>query len=220
MNSSRSQFASEVQRGGALRWKPVTAGVWFNHARYDAENRLVQSTHVNGGVVTYEYDGNGRRVKKDGSLGTVKYVYDAMGQMVAELGGVGSAGVAYLSGDHLGTTRLVTDGFGAVVKRYDYAPFGEEVPKGEMGRPAGTEYPAGVYPATGAEADGVAVKFTGKERDAETGLDFFGARYMSSAQGRFTSPDAPFADQRSVDPQSWNLYAYGRNNPLRFVDFV
>jgi len=64
----------------------------------------------------------------------------------------------------------------------------------------------------------VGQKFTGKERDAETGLDFFGARYMSSAQGRFTSPDGPFNDQDPSDPQSWNLYAYTRNNPLIFVD--
>jgi RHS repeat-associated protein len=59
---------------------------------------------------------------------------------------------------------------------------------------------------------------TGKERDAETGLDYFGARYMSSAQGRFTSPDKPFADQHPEDPQSWNLYAYVRNSPLAHVD--
>ena len=59
---------------------------------------------------------------------------------------------------------------------------------------------------------------TGKERDLETGLDYFGARYMSSAQGRFTSPDAPFADQKPEDPQSWNLYGYVRNNPLRYTD--
>ena len=61
--------------------------------------------------------------------------------------------------------------------------------------------------------------FTGKERDAETGLDYFGARYMSSAQGRFTSPD-PVHFQASMlrDPQQFNLYAYTRNNPLRFVD--
>ena len=51
-----------------------------------------------------------------------------------------------------------------------------------------------------------------------TGLDYFGARYFSGAQGRFTSPDAPFADQHPEDPQSWNLYTYARNNPLRFVD--
>jgi RHS repeat-associated protein len=59
---------------------------------------------------------------------------------------------------------------------------------------------------------------TGKERDAETGLDFFGARYFSGAQGRFTSADQPFADQDPSDPQSWNLYNYARNNPLRYTD--
>jgi RHS repeat-associated protein len=63
-----------------------------------------------------------------------------------------------------------------------------------------------------------AERFTSKERDAETGLDYFGARYMSSAQGRFTSPDKPFADQHPENPQSWNLYAYVRNNPLSMVD--
>jgi RHS repeat-associated protein len=61
-------------------------------------------------------------------------------------------------------------------------------------------------------------EFTGKERDAETGLDYFGARYFSSAQGRFTSPDKPFADQHVANPQSWNLYSYARNNPLRYID--
>ena len=61
-------------------------------------------------------------------------------------------------------------------------------------------------------------KFTGKERDSETGLDYFGARYLSSAQGRFTSPDSPLLDQFVDAPQSWNLYSYGRNNPLRYVD--
>ena len=58
----------------------------------------------------------------------------------------------------------------------------------------------------------------GRDRHAETGLDYFGARYYGSAQGRFTSPDAPFADQHPEDPQSWNLYTYGRNNPLRYFD--
>lgn len=58
----------------------------------------------------------------------------------------------------------------------------------------------------------------GKERDAETGLDYFGARYMSSAQGRFTSPDLPRVDQHLRDPQSWNLYSYARNSPLRNRD--
>ncbi len=52
----------------------------------------------------------------------------------------------------------------------------------------------------------------------ETGLDYFGARYYSGAQGRFTSPDVPLLDQDPADPQSWNLYAYARNNPLKYID--
>ncbi|HVX56709.1 MAG TPA: RHS repeat-associated core domain-containing protein, partial [Candidatus Saccharimonadales bacterium] len=50
------------------------------------------------------------------------------------------------------------------------------------------------------------------------GLDYFGARYFSGAQGRFTSPDAPLIGQHPENPQSWNLYSYGLNNPLRYVD--
>jgi RHS repeat-associated protein len=60
--------------------------------------------------------------------------------------------------------------------------------------------------------------FTGKERDAETGLDYFLARYYSGAQGRFISADLPLIDQRTDHPQSWNLYSYARNNPLKYVD--
>ena len=61
-------------------------------------------------------------------------------------------------------------------------------------------------------------QYTGKERDVESGLDYFGARYYGSALGRFTSPDEPFADQEPDDPQSWNLYAYVRNGPLTSID--
>ncbi|MGA2601168.1 MAG: RHS repeat-associated core domain-containing protein [Bryobacteraceae bacterium] len=70
---------------------------------------------------------------------------------------------------------------------------------------------------------GIAQKFTSKERDAETGLDYFGARYFSAAQGRFTSPDwsakedpVPYA--KMDDPQTLNLYSYVRNNPLSKAD--
>jgi RHS repeat-associated protein len=63
-----------------------------------------------------------------------------------------------------------------------------------------------------------AEQFTGKERDAETGLDYFGARYMSAAQGRFTSPDPMLNSAKPWDPQCWNRYGYALNNPLKFVD--
>jgi RHS repeat-associated protein len=59
---------------------------------------------------------------------------------------------------------------------------------------------------------------TGKERDVETGLDFFFARYYSGAQGRFLSPDPENAGASHEDPQSWNAYAYARNNPLLYTD--
>jgi RHS repeat-associated protein len=60
--------------------------------------------------------------------------------------------------------------------------------------------------------------FTGKERDAETGLDYFGARYLSAAQGRFTTPDPMMASAHVADPQSWNRYTYALNNPLKYFD--
>ena len=64
-----------------------------------------------------------------------------------------------------------------------------------------------------------AASLTGKERDAESGLDYFGARYYGSSMGRFMSPDdgsGVYADQGN--PQSWNLYGYVQNNPLKNVD--
>ncbi len=181
---------------------------------YDAENRMVSST-LAGVTNTFAYDGEGRRVKKDSAV----YVYDAQGRLAAEYGGSStSVGTYYLTQDHLGSTRLVTDSAGAVVAdgRHDYLPFGEQITAPINGRDAaGLGYPS----IENATTIGKLPKlFTGKERDAETGLDFFGARYFSAAQGRFTSPDAPFADQHPANPQSWNLYSYARNNPLRYVD--
>lgn len=54
--------------------------------------------------------------------------------------------------------------------------------------------------------------------DSETGLDYFGARYFSGAQGRFTSPDDPLTFADPENPQTWNLYGYGLNNPLLYSD--
>jgi RHS repeat-associated protein len=65
-------------------------------------------------------------------------------------------------------------------------------------------------------------KFTGKERDTESGLDYFGTRYFGSSMGRFLSPDSsdpdtiPYAEFEN--PQTLNLYSYGHNNPLVYND--
>lgn len=66
-------------------------------------------------------------------------------------------------------------------------------------------------------------RYTGKERDAETGLDYFGARYYASSMGRMMSPDwsakaMPVPYAKLDDPQTLNLYAYVGNNPLRWTD--
>ena len=62
-------------------------------------------------------------------------------------------------------------------------------------------------------------KFTGKERDAESGLDMFGAGYYGSSLGRFMTPDPLYIEaHRLADPQRLNLYAYARNNPVTLTD--
>jgi len=62
-------------------------------------------------------------------------------------------------------------------------------------------------------------RYTGKERDTESGNDYFGARYYASSMGRFLSPDpAVLAYADPTNPQSLNLYSYVLNNPLTFID--
>ena len=112
--------------------------------------------------------------------------------------GVSAQVVEYYHLDLIGNVRAVTNQATVVVERHDYQPFGEEW-----------------NPQPGAQPK----RFTGKERDAETGLDYFGARYYGSKIGRFTTID-PVMDRgiALADPQQWNRYAYGRNNALRYVD--
>jgi RHS repeat-associated protein len=112
-----------------------------------------------------------------------------------------------LSYDHLGSVRLVTDQNANVVARHDYLPFGEEIPANTAGRNS----------QWGLTAD-VEQKFTGQIRDNETGMDYFNARYFTGALGRFNSSDPLNLGADATDPQTWNGYAYVRNNPLALVD--
>jgi len=128
------------------------------------------------------------------------YVYDAAGQLASEYSTAAAPTTTcvtcYLIADQLGSTRLVMDENGTVFGRHDYLPFGEEILPPYGGRSSSLHY--------GAD-ENIAQKFTGKERDQETGLDYFGARYYGSALGRFTSPDPSPAGVSVTDPQSWNL---------------
>ncbi len=98
--------------------------------------------------------------------------------------------------DHLGTPRAVTNENGVVESLHDYTPFGIELP---------SNY---VSPNTR--------QFTGQERDRETGLDYFIARYMNPRDCRFTQVDPIKGSAGS--PQSWNAYAYTANNPMKYID--
>jgi len=185
---------------------------------YDAENRVVS---VDGGnTATYLYDVSGQRVRKTVSGIWTDYVYNGSGNAVAEvmMNGCGagvpcwSAGYVYVGEkllaqykngatyfvhkDHLGSTGLVTNLDKTLFDSMDYLPYGEQIAGG-----TGTTH-----------------KFTGKERDAESGLDNFGFRYDSSSIGRFMTADPLMASARTSDPQTWNRYTYALNNPLRFVD--
>jgi RHS repeat-associated protein len=175
------------------------------------------------GQIAYTYDGNGTRVQVNRADGTTTtYVYDGSGSLAAEYGaepGITATGTQYMVSDFLGSTRMVLSSSGCPQSRQDYLPFGYLIPAS-----VGTQRSQIVDPcysstvSTYSEDAGVRQKFTGKERDAETGLDYFQARYMSSAQGRFTSPDP---SNLSVDfwlPQTWNRYSYALNNPLSVVD--
>jgi RHS repeat-associated protein len=107
--------------------------------------------------------------------------------------------VEYVHVDALGSVRAVTDVRGNVVRRHDYYPFGEEYA------------PPPLTPDR--------LRFTAKERDVETGLDYFGARYYASRAGRFTTVDPVLPSEDALlDPQRWNRYTYVMNRPLVLTD--
>src|SRR3989441_9712519 len=113
--------------------------------------------------------------------------------------GSGMTGTTYfIHADWLGTERARSTATGGPYETCTSLPFGDWL--------------------TCSGADPSPMHFTSKERDSESGLDNFGARYNASTMGRFMSPDAFFKDSHVGDPQSWNKYAYVRNNPLRYTD--
>src|SRR5205823_2367153 len=196
---------------------------------YDAENRIITTAGV-----TYTYDGNGNRVKKsNGTLywgsgplaesdlsGTMQREYVMFnGKRIARLdipsGASPTASNAhYYFSDHLGSSNVVTD-YQGTMRPCTSSPAGyTSVATGEEESdfmPYGRELQL-------CDAAPQHFKFTGKERDAESGLDNFGKRYNASSLGRFMTPDAFYKDSHVGDPQSWNEYSYVRNNPLRYID--
>jgi len=126
------------------------------------------------------------------------------------IGTYDAAGLHFHLEDPLGTRRMQLSGkpnsVGQPETDIQSLPYGDQL----------YSFPDQYAPASADDA--TPLHFTGKERDQESGNDYFGARYYASTMGRWLSPDKPFADQHTNNPQSWNLYEYGRNNPLRNVD--
>ena len=215
-----------------------------NAYAYDAEGCVCAVESLLGkGMYGYLYNAEGVRVAKgtiqlvsnhlscDTTLNqfqvTASYILDPGGQQLTEMswsGGVaqwahtnvfaaglltatysvnpdpsdGQPGILnFLLADWLGTRRAMTDYAGNLEESCHSLPYGE----GEDCAPTPTEH-----------------LFTGKECDAESGNDYFGARYYASSMGRFMSPDPENYGANILNPQSWNMYSYAMNNPLINVD--
>jgi RHS repeat-associated protein len=104
--------------------------------------------------------------------------------------------------DPLGSRRAQTDYAGVLEQTCSSLPYGDS-----LACTNSAQYPTEHH-------------YTGKERDAESGNDYFGARYYASSMGRFMSPDPiKLTDDRLLNPaNTLNLYSYAANNPLKFVD--
>ena len=182
------------------------------------------ATLILGGTVNYSYDAEGQRIRKAAGSTVEEYVYDSAGHQFAamqpntavtrvehyasarHLATYDSASNAtyFIHGDWQGTERLRTNVSGASYETCTNLPFGDN------------QVCAG-------GADISPMHFTGKPRDAETNLDYFGARYYNSAMARWMSPD--WADKPTAvpyaqfgDPQSLNLYGYVTDNPVSRQD--
>ena len=124
--------------------------------------------------------------------------------------GLVSLRVRYYHQDHLGSSSVIADAEGALVEENAFYPFGH--PRNEHRLREVVE----------------AYTFTQKERDKESGLHYFEARYLVATLSRFVSVDPKYAYPGGLseedlglflsEPQEINLYAYVRNNPLRYVD--
>jgi len=185
-----------------------------NSLVYDAENCMTSA-----GTTAYTCDAGGTRVQKalSGSINT-DFIF-SRGNDIAEydfasggspsvasptrefiyLGGqlistIQGSAIVYHHADHL-SVRLTTDSTGTKIGEQGHYPYGEQ------------------WYAANTTSKFI---FTSYSRDSESGNDYAMARFYISRFGRFSCADPVFG--RPADPQSWNRYAYVRNNPVNMVD--
>jgi|HubBroStandDraft_6_1064221.scaffolds.fasta_scaffold02149_4 RHS repeat-associated protein len=183
---------------------------------WDYENRLISAVLPGtGGTVTFKYDGVGHRVQKaftqNSTTTTINYLYDGanaiedvdqngnvlaryeqttnIDELLAELR---SGTTSYYEADALGSVTSLTSSAGALANTYTYDSFGN------------------LIASTGSLTN--RFQFTGREFDAETGIDYYRARYYDPTAGRFVNEDP----LRYL--AGGNFYRYVYNNPLAYID--
>ncbi len=237
--ASNQLSASSLNNGVALQYDAAGDVTYdgMNSYLYDAEGRICAMKNSWGAMTGYLYDGAGIRVAKgslasfncnfssNGYATTSSYVLGPDGEQVTEYAVAGGTSTwvhtnAFVSGALLATyhdtdtyfalndwqgTKRAEVSAGGLVSTFGSLPFGNGLT------------------SSGNATDATEQHFTGKERDTESGNDYFEARYYSSAMGRLMSPDwsakeEPVPYAKLDDPQSLNLYSYVENNPLIHVD--
>ena len=215
----------------------------LNSYLYDAEGRLCAAKTAGPSLTGYVYDASGTRVAKgsltsfscnfaaNGFTPTTSWVLGPGGEQVTEYAVSGGTSnwvhtnafsggkiqatydgtdTTFYLGDWLGTKRVEVGASGCATA-YASLAYGDGL----------TTVSLPGY--TACASDATEHHFTGKERDTESGNDYFGARYYASSMGRFMSPDwsakvEPVPYAKLDNPQSLNLYAYVGNNPMTRTD--
>jgi RHS repeat-associated protein len=193
---------------GDMTYDPATLDTYA----YDDESRMVSVT--GGASATYTYDANGFRVQKSANGTTTVFIYSGSqdiaeydngaapsspsrefiygnGDMLAEVSG---GATTYYQKDHL-SVRMITDANGNVAGQQGHYPFGEQW-----------------YSSNGSSE----WMFTSYQHNPETGLEYAMARYYDPRTATFCSADP--AEGNPDDPESWNRYAYARDNPINITD--
>lgn len=161
---------------------------------YDG-NRLVKKNYTNGSLQKTVYspsdDFETVKLASNGATQNTSYYY-ANGQLIAKKDPWGNK--LYYQNDHLGSASTMTNQSGALVESTTYDPWGEVKIGGTQSK----------------------FQYTGQEKDSETGLNYYNARYYDPHIRRFTQPDSVIPNV--YNPQDLNRYSYVRNNPLRYTD--
>ncbi len=163
---------------------------------YDADDERVATLDSSWHYTVRDLEGHVLRVFDDGQW-KQDYVY----RDAALLASIAAGTVTHYHLDHLGSPVLLTNASAQKIAEHKYRPFGGDAP--------------------GSTQDAEVMKFTGHERDRDgsaNALDYMHARYYGSNRGRFLSVDPTWESSDLSNPQTWNRYAYVRNNPLKYTD--